>query len=36
MLVLLADVVFLAQVDEVDDWLGCQEEEWVDELDLSR
>jgi hypothetical protein len=35
MLVLLSDVVFLAQVDEVDDWLGCQEEKRVDELDLS-
>jgi len=34
MLVLLADVVLLAQVDEVDNWLGGKEEERVDDLDL--
>lgn len=34
MLVLLSDVVLLAQVDEVDDWLGSQEEERVNVLDL--
>ena len=34
MLVLLADVVLLAQVDEVDDRLGRKEEERVDGLDL--
>lgn len=33
-LVLLPDVVTLAQVDEVDDGLGCEEEERVDGLDL--
>jgi len=32
--VLLPDVVALAQVDEVDDGLGCEEEEGVDGLDL--
>jgi hypothetical protein len=34
MLVLLSDVVLLAQVDEVDNRLGGEEEERVDELDL--
>ena len=34
MLVLLSDVVLLAQIDEVDDWLRGQEEQWVDGLDL--
>jgi hypothetical protein len=34
MLVLLSDVVFLAQIDEVDDWLGGEEEERVDDFDL--
>jgi hypothetical protein len=34
MLVLLAHVVLLAEVDEVDDRLGRQEEERVDDLDL--
>jgi hypothetical protein len=34
MLVLLANVVLLAQVDEVDDGLGREEEERVDDLDL--
>jgi len=33
-LVLLADVVSLAQVDEIDDRLSRQEEERVDNLDL--
>jgi hypothetical protein len=33
-LVLLPDVVALAQVDEVDDGLGSEEEEGVDGLDL--
>lgn len=33
-LVLLADVVLFAEVDEEDDWLGGEEEEWVDDLDL--
>ena len=33
-LVLLPDVVALAQVDEVDNGLGCEEEERVDGLDL--
>jgi len=36
MLVLLSDVVLLAQVDEVDHRFGCEEEKRVDELDLSR
>jgi hypothetical protein len=34
-LVLLADVVLLAKVDEVDDGLGRKEEERVDDLDLA-
>jgi hypothetical protein len=34
MLVLFADVIFLAQVDEINDWLGCEEEKWVDDFDL--
>jgi hypothetical protein len=34
MLVLFSDIVLLAQVDEVDNRLGRQEEERVDELDL--
>ncbi len=34
MLVLLSDIVLLAQVDEVDNRLGSQEEERVTELDL--
>lgn len=34
MLVLLADVVTLGKVDEVDDGLGSQQEERVDDLDL--
>ena len=34
MLVLLADVVALGKVDEVDDGLGSQKEERVDDLDL--
>jgi hypothetical protein len=34
MLVLLSDVIFFAQVDQVDDRFGSQEEEGVDELDL--
>ena len=33
-LVLLADVVFFAEVDEVDDGFGGQEEEGVDDFDL--
>jgi hypothetical protein len=33
-LVLLADVILLGQVDQVDDWLGGEEEDWVDDLDL--
>lgn len=33
-LVLLADVVFFAEVDEVDHGLGGEEEERVDDLDL--
>jgi len=35
MLVLLADVVLLAQVDKSDDGLGGEEEERVDVLDLA-
>ena len=35
MLVLLSDVVLLAQVDEVDDRFGCEKEERVNELDLA-
>jgi hypothetical protein len=35
MLVLLADIVSLAKVDKVDDWLGSQKEERVNELDLN-
>lgn len=34
MLVLLSNVVFLTEIDQIDDRLGSQEEEWVDELDL--
>jgi len=34
-LVLLADVVLLAEVDEEDDGLGRKEEERVDDLDLA-
>ena len=34
MLVLLSDIVLLAQVDEVDDRLGGQKEERVDKFDL--
>jgi hypothetical protein len=34
-LVLLADIVLLAEVDEEDDRLGGQEEERVDDLDLA-
>jgi len=34
MLVLLSNVVLLAQVDEIDDRFGGQEEKRVDELDL--
>ena len=33
-LVLLADVVLLREVDEVDDGFGAEEEEWVDGFDL--
>lgn len=36
MLVLLADVVFFAEVDEVDDWFSGEEEEGVDDFDLGR
>jgi len=36
MLVLLAEVILLTQVDEVDDWLGGEEEERVDDFDLLR
>ena len=35
-LVLLADVVALGEVDEVDDGFGGEEEEWVDYFDLWR
>jgi len=34
MLVLLANVVFLGQIDEIDDWLGGEKEEWVDDFYL--
>jgi hypothetical protein len=34
MLVLLSNIVLLTQIDEVDNRLGSQEEEWVDELYL--
>ena len=34
MLILLSDVIFLAQVDQIDDWLGCEEEKRVDDFDL--
>ena len=33
-LVLLSDVVFFTQVNEVYDWLGCEEKERVDNFDL--
>ncbi len=36
MLVLLTDVVFFTQVNEVDDWLCGEEEELVDDIDLLR
>ena len=32
--VFLSDVVFFAEVDEVDDWFGGEEEEGVDYFDL--
>jgi hypothetical protein len=35
MLVFLADVVFLAQVYQIDNWLGCEKEQRVDDLDLT-
>lgn len=35
-LVLLADVILFAQVDEIDDWLCREKEERVDELDLEK
>lgn len=35
-LVLLADKVTLAEVDEVDDWLCCQEEKGIDDFNLFR
>jgi hypothetical protein len=34
MLVLLADVVLLAEVNEEDNWLCREEEEWVNVFDL--
>jgi hypothetical protein len=34
MLILLADVILLAQVDQIDDRLGCEEEKRVDDFDL--
>jgi hypothetical protein len=34
MLILLADVVLLAEVDEVDDRLGSKQEKGVNDLDL--
>lgn len=34
--VFLADVVFFAEVDEVDDWFGGEEEEGVDYFHLVR
>jgi hypothetical protein len=34
MLVFLANIVLLAQVNEVDNRLGCEKEERVDDLDL--
>lgn len=34
MLVLLADIVFFAEIDEVDYWFCCEEEQRVDYLDL--
>jgi hypothetical protein len=34
-LVLLADIIFLAEIDEEDDWLGRKKEERVDDLDLA-
>ena len=34
MLILLADVILLTQVHKVHDWLGGQEEKWVDDFDL--
>ena len=34
MLVLLPNVVFLAEVDQIDDRLGGEEEERVDDFDL--
>jgi len=35
MLVLLADIVLLTEVDEVDHRFGCEEEQRVDNLDLN-
>ena len=35
MLVLLSDIVFLAEIDEVDNWFRGKEEERIDDLDLS-
>lgn len=34
MLILLSNVVFLTQVDEVDDRLSCKKEERIDDFDL--
>lgn len=34
MLVLLPDVIFLGKIDQVDDWLCCQQHERIDDLDL--
>ena len=36
MFVLLADVVFFGEVDQVDDRLGGQQHERVDDLDLGQ
>jgi hypothetical protein len=35
MLILLSDVVFLAEVNKVDDWLGREEKQRVNNLNLS-
>lgn len=34
MLVLLSNVIFLAEINEVDDWLCSEKEQWVNDFDL--
>jgi hypothetical protein len=34
--VLLADIIFLAEIDEIDDWLGCEQLQSIDNIDLEK